>query len=177
MWHATYMQGNRVDSWLLVVGSQTTNLTFGPSFDHNLCFRCPNGSCEPISNIYIPKSFQWGKERFNLMSFDPCDRSLKIRESTGTLTPNMGVHLGVWEFFPSHSLHSRASLLARTLASPCLGREPKARVATFMINEEHLISWLCTVLQQRFFIVLVIPLQVLKNYWKQTFFFQNPQAF
>ncbi len=35
----------------------------------------------------------------------------------------------------SHTLpHSRASLLARVLASPCLGREPKARVATFLVN-------------------------------------------
>jgi len=47
----------------------------------------------------------------------------------------------------------------------------------FMINVEHLISWLCIMLQQRFFVVLVTPLQVLKNYWEQTFFFQNPQAF
>jgi hypothetical protein len=55
----------------------------------------------------------------------------------GTPTPNMGVHLGVWGFIPSHSLHSRkhverswVSHLARNLATPCLGREPKARVAT-----------------------------------------------
>jgi hypothetical protein len=49
----------------------------------------------------------------------------------------MGVHLGVWGFIPSLSLHSRehvkcsrVSLLARNLATPCLGREPKASVAT-----------------------------------------------
>ncbi len=36
------MHQGRVDSWLLVVGSQTANLTFGPSFAHNLCCRCPN---------------------------------------------------------------------------------------------------------------------------------------
>jgi hypothetical protein len=26
----------------------------GPSFSHNLCFKCPNGSCKPILDIYIP---------------------------------------------------------------------------------------------------------------------------
>jgi hypothetical protein len=46
--HATCMQGNRVDSQLLVVESQIANLTPGLSFGHNLCFRCLNGSCKPI---------------------------------------------------------------------------------------------------------------------------------
>jgi hypothetical protein len=26
-------------------------------------------------------------------------------------TPNMGVHLGVWRFIPSHSLHSREHVI------------------------------------------------------------------
>ncbi len=47
MSHATYTQVNWGDSWLLVVGNQTTNLTPDPSFGHNLCFGCPNGSCKP----------------------------------------------------------------------------------------------------------------------------------
>jgi hypothetical protein len=38
------------------------------------------------------------------MGFDPCNRTLKIQESIGTPTPNMGVHLRVWGFIPSHSL-------------------------------------------------------------------------
>ncbi len=62
MSHATCTQGNRVDSWLLVVGSQTPNLTPSPSFGYNLCFRCPNGSCEPILDIYVSITFQWYKE-------------------------------------------------------------------------------------------------------------------
>ncbi len=103
MWHATWTQGNRVDSRLLVVGSQIANLTLNPSFEHTLCFKCPNGSCEPISNIYVLRYFQWYKERLNPTSFDPCDRLLKIRESTGTQTPKVGVPLGVWGFIPSHS--------------------------------------------------------------------------
>jgi hypothetical protein len=102
MWKTTWMQGNRGNSWFLVVGSQIGNLTPDPSFAHNLHFRYPNGSCEPILDIYIPRAFQWYKELFNLMSFDSCNRSLKIRESIGIPIPKMGVPLGVWGFIPSH---------------------------------------------------------------------------
>jgi len=37
------------------------------------------------------------------MGFDPCNCSLKIRESIDTPTPKMGIQLGVWGFIPSHS--------------------------------------------------------------------------
>jgi len=103
MSHATCTQGNRVDSRLLMVGSQIVNLIPDLSFGHNLCFRCPNGWCKPILNIYISIVFQWYKEFFKRMGFDPCNRSLKIRESFRTLTPQVGVALGVWRFILSHS--------------------------------------------------------------------------
>jgi len=106
MLHATYTQGNRVDSWLLVVGSQIGNLTPNLSFGHNLCFRCPNGSWEPILDIYVSIDFRWYKKIFNQMGFDSYNCPLKIQKSIGTLTPKMGVHLGVWRFIPSHFLHS-----------------------------------------------------------------------
>ncbi len=48
MWHTICMQENLVDSWLLVVGSQIINLILDLSFGHNLCFKCPNESCDPI---------------------------------------------------------------------------------------------------------------------------------
>ncbi len=58
-----------------------------------------------------------------------------------TPIPVMGVRLGVWGSIPSHSLHSqehvmwfRVSLLARNLATPCLGREPKARVVAMRVH-------------------------------------------
>jgi len=51
--------------------NQITNLTPGLSFSHNLCFKNSNGSCEPILDIYIPRSFQCYKEIFNPMSFGP----------------------------------------------------------------------------------------------------------
>jgi hypothetical protein len=37
------------------------------------------------------------------MGFDPRNHILKIQESTGTLTPKMGAHLGVGVFIFSHS--------------------------------------------------------------------------
>jgi hypothetical protein len=101
-----------------MVGSQTANLTSDPAFGHNLCFECPNESCEPILDIYVLRAFQWYKEIFNPMRFDPCNFPLKI----WTPIPKVGVHLGVWEFIPSHS-HSftfLGSLLAHTFISLCL---------------------------------------------------------
>jgi hypothetical protein len=41
----------------LVVESQTANLTLGLSFGHNLCFKYPNESCEPILDIYTLIAF------------------------------------------------------------------------------------------------------------------------
>jgi hypothetical protein len=81
MSYFTYMQGNLGDSRLLMVGSHIVNLTSSPSFGHNLYFWSPNRSCELISNIYVPRSFQWYEKRLNLMSFDPCNHLLKIWES------------------------------------------------------------------------------------------------
>jgi hypothetical protein len=104
MLHATYMQGNRGDLRVLVVESQIDNLIPNLSFGYSLCVKCPNGSCKPILNIYVPKDFQWYKELLNLMGFDPWNHSLKIWECTKTPTPKVGTHLGVWGFIPSHSL-------------------------------------------------------------------------
>ncbi len=132
MWHATYMQGNYGDSWLLVVGSQ-----IGNSFGHNLCCKYPNGSCKPIVEIYVSRFFQWYKELFNPMKFDLWNCPLKIWEPIGTPAPKVGAHLGVCGFIPlvsyipgSMKCDSRVSLLACTFASPRFGHEPKAKVAT-----------------------------------------------
>ncbi len=58
MLHVAYTQRNWVYSRLLVIENQTTNLTRGLSLGHNLCFKCPNGRCEPILNIYVSINFQ-----------------------------------------------------------------------------------------------------------------------
>jgi hypothetical protein len=138
MSHATWMRENRVNFRFLMVGNQITSLTPGLSFVHNMCFRCPNGSYEPILDIYVSIAFQWYK-LFEPMGFDPYNRALKIQESIPTFT--MRVHLGVWGFIPSHSLHSwehvrwlSASLLLTTLQPPYLGHEPKARVVTSFLD-------------------------------------------
>jgi hypothetical protein len=94
MSHVACTYGNWVDSWLLVVGSQTANLTPGHSFGHNLCFRCPNGRCEPILDIYAPIAFQRYKERFKARSFDFYNRALKIWESFRDSNSQHGSSLG-----------------------------------------------------------------------------------
>jgi hypothetical protein len=119
-----------------VVGIQIANLTPGPSFDHNLCFKCPNGSWKPILDIYVLIFFQWYKKLFNPMGFDPWNHFLKIQESIGTPTPKVGV----WRFNSLTLPYSQppknmkcdswASLLTRTFGSLCPGCEPKARVVT-----------------------------------------------
>jgi len=78
------MHRDPVDSRLLVVGSQTTSLTPGPSFDHNLCCRCPNGSCKAILDIYTSRHFQRYKKCLNARCFDPCHCALSFRESQRT---------------------------------------------------------------------------------------------
>ncbi len=77
--HFTCTQRNRVDSPLLVV-----NLIPDLSFDHNLCCRCPNGSCEAILNIYTSRPFQRYKKCLNARCFDPCNCALNFRESQRT---------------------------------------------------------------------------------------------
>ncbi len=57
--HSPNARRERVDSRLLVVGSQTANLTPGPSFAHNLGYKCLNDQCEAISDIYTSRPFQW----------------------------------------------------------------------------------------------------------------------
>jgi hypothetical protein len=104
MLHAICTLVNWVNSRLLVVRSQTANMTLDLSFGHNLCFRCRNGWCEPILNIYVLIDFQWYKKLFNPLGFNPCNRFLNIWESIGTPTLNVGVALGVWGSIPSHFL-------------------------------------------------------------------------
>jgi hypothetical protein len=60
--HSTCTHRDQVDSRLLVVKSQIASLTPGLSFDHNLCCRYSNDSCEAILDIYTSRPFQWYKE-------------------------------------------------------------------------------------------------------------------
>ncbi len=100
--HVTCTQGNKVDSRLLMVRSQIVNLTPDFSFDHTLCFRCLNGSCKTILDIYVSIAFQWYKNSSKWWVLTPTIAFWIFGSPFGIPTPKMGVHLGVWGFMPSH---------------------------------------------------------------------------
>ncbi len=130
MLHATYTQGNRIDSQLLMVENQIANLTPGPSFGNNLCFKLQIGHASPFWNIYVSIVFQWYKKIFNPLHFGPCNCSLNIRKSTGTPTPKVEAPLGVRVHSLTLSFIPGLSSFGPQPCKPCFGREPKARVAT-----------------------------------------------
>jgi hypothetical protein len=82
--HSICTHQGRVDSQLLVVGSQTSSLTLGPSFCHNLCCICPNGSCKAIFDIYTSRPFQRHEKHLKAKCFDPWNWTLKFWESWRT---------------------------------------------------------------------------------------------
>ncbi len=84
MSHSACTHRSWVDSRLLMVGSQTANLTPGTSFTHNLYCRCLNGPCEAIFGIYASRPFQKYKEHFKARCFDPYNRILSFQESQRT---------------------------------------------------------------------------------------------
>ncbi len=142
MLHATCTRGNWVDSQLLVFGSQIANLTLDLSFGHNLCFRCPNGSCEPIFDIYVSIYLQWYKEHLNPMDFWPLQSPSKnlgvhwvSNSQNGSSLRSVRVHSLTLFCIPgSMKCDSQASFLAHNLTSLCLGREPKVRVVTLKMG-------------------------------------------
>jgi hypothetical protein len=85
--HSRIGHRERVDSRLLVVGSQTVSLTPGPSFAHNLCCRCSNRECEGIFDIHVSRPFQWHQEHPNERCFGLPNRLLSFRESRRTPIP------------------------------------------------------------------------------------------
>jgi hypothetical protein len=93
--HSQFRLREEVDSRLLVVGSQIASLTPGPSFAHNLGDRCPNDQFEAIFDIYASRPFQWHQEHLNARCFGPCCRTLNIRESRRTPSPQF------WECWDS----------------------------------------------------------------------------
>jgi hypothetical protein len=114
--HSACTHQGRVDSWLLMVGSQTGSLTPSLSICHNLWCECTNDSCEPILDIYTLITFHWYKEHLNARCFDPCNRILKFWESRWTpkspfrecechppILPKVGLrHLPLWLAIKTH---------------------------------------------------------------------------
>jgi hypothetical protein len=141
MQHNTFTQVNQGNSRILVVGSQIGNLTSSLSFGHNLCFKYPNGSCGHILNIYIPRAFQLYNELFNHMRFDPLQlpyEGLGVHQQSnsqsGSSFGSVGVHCLTLSYTPgSMKCDSWDLFLARTFASPCFSREPKAKVMTLIL--------------------------------------------
>jgi len=109
MSHSFCRRRVRVDSRLLVVGSQIVSLIFDLSFTHNLGCRCPNGSCEAILDIYTPRPFQWYKAHPNARCFDPCNRAL----SSGVPEDSKFPLLGMW-VSSSHLTQSGVATLSPT---------------------------------------------------------------
>jgi hypothetical protein len=141
MWHATFTHVIHGNFIFLVVENQINTLT--PSFFvcHNLCCKYSNGSWEPILDIYVLRTFQWYKELFNQMSFDPSNCFLKIHDFIGFPTPKVGVHLGVWALIPSHFLAFLGvwmwlpgCTIDPHLLCPCFGCELKAKVMTITLS-------------------------------------------
>jgi len=104
--HSIWTYRDQVDSRLFVVGSQTTSLTLGLSFDHNLCCRSPNGLCKTIFDIYTSRPFQRYKKHLNARCFDFYNRTLKLRETWRTSSshfwereshPHTCLKVGLWQ--------------------------------------------------------------------------------
>ncbi len=146
MWQALCQEVNPVNSWLLVVWSQTTSLTPSPSFARNLHSICPNEQCEPILNIYVSRAFQWS---FNHWVLTPEIAFWRFRSPPGLQLPKLNSLGSVRVHFPSLSYtpgsmrsDSRAPSWPTTLQPLCLGHEPKARVTTYSMLCRLLRGWL-----------------------------------
>jgi hypothetical protein len=90
----------KVDSWLLVIGSQTDNLTPGPSFAHNLGYRCSNGQCEAIFYIYASRPFPMTPRTRQCEVFwallSSSEHSGVPEDSKSSLFPSVGLHPHTW---------------------------------------------------------------------------------
>jgi len=136
--HSTYTHWGRVDFRLLVVGSQTASLTPSLSFDHNLCYICPNDSCKAIFDIYTLRPFQRYKKHLKARCFDPCNGALKFWESRKAPSS----HFWECEFHP----HTCLKVGLQQLLKWC------TRITCHNhIREYELLSWLAELTYQNDF--------------------------
>jgi hypothetical protein len=106
--HSFYRRWENVNSRLLVVESQTASLTPGPSFAHNLGYKCPNGSCKAILDIYTLRPFYWYKRTPQCKVFWPLQSSSEL---LGVPEDSKSPLLGVW-VSSSHLAQSGVATLA-----------------------------------------------------------------
>jgi hypothetical protein len=136
-----------------MIKNQTDTFISDLSFGHNLCYKYSNGSCEPILDIYVLRTFQWYKEVFNLMGLTFQIVIWRFRNPSGFQFPKWK---STWECVGSflhtfpHSWEcdcdSLLALSTHTFPCPCFGREPKAKVVTHVIHivyNETKNLWLC----------------------------------
>jgi len=125
IWHVVSSQVFRVDSWLFMVGSQTDNLTPGPSFGHNLCSNVQMSNASPFKTSTFLDLFNDIKNATNHWD-------LISQIGLWSFESPLGLHLPTWELpwecegsLPHTFFHSQesmmwflGSLLARTLTTP-----------------------------------------------------------
>jgi hypothetical protein len=90
MSHTICRRLDQVDSRLWVVGSQIASLTPNLSFAHNLGWKCPNGSCEAILDIYTSRPFHWYKKHPNARCLTPAIELWVFGSSGGFQLPTLG---------------------------------------------------------------------------------------
>ncbi len=128
MLHSTYPHRDRIDSRLLMVRSQTGSLTPGLSFDHNLCWKCPNGFYKAIFDTYSSRPFQQYKKHLKARCFDPCNQVLKFQESRRTKFPLLGVRVS--------SSHLPQSGVVTHRGMDKLSNKVIGRLLTKLVNEK-----------------------------------------
>jgi hypothetical protein len=96
--HSQFGLREEVDSRLLVVGSQTVNLTPGPSFAHNLGDRCPNAQCEGIFDIYASRPFTPRTPQCEVfwVLLSSSEHSGVPEDSKSPTFPSVGLHPHTW---------------------------------------------------------------------------------
>jgi len=107
-----------------MVGNQIGILILDPFVSHNLCFKYSNGTCKPISNIYV--------SRFNGIMICSIQWFFTFIITLWRFGSPLGNQLLKWELHsltPSYTpesmrCDSRNSFSAYIFTSPCLGREP-----------------------------------------------------
>ncbi len=138
--HSQSARRERVDYRLLVVGSQTASLTPGPSFAHNLGWRCPNDQCEAIFDIYVSRPFQWHQERLNVRCFGSFYRALNIRESRRTPSSQLFQVLG---FTPTLGQSGVATLFIKSIISILkFVSSPIWPLALFLVKSNSFMNYL-----------------------------------
>jgi len=155
MVHTTCTQGNEGNSRLLVVGIKLP--IWFPTLHLAITYvlNTQMGHASPFYTSMFHELFNDVKNFFNSMSFDPCNRPLKIRDSIGCLLglqlPKCELTWELWGFIPSHS----PTLLGAWNVTPrltfgshlckffCLNHKLKVRITIITLKPNKICSCSC----------------------------------